>query len=215
MVDPKVTALTRSRYDAYAARYDSETIWYERAMLGNGRAWASAQARGDVLEVALGTGLNLAHYPGGIRLTGLELSSEMLRRAVERAGALRLEVGLVQGDAQRLPFSDATFDTVVCTLALSSIPDDRAAVGEMYRVLRPGGCLILLGHVASPYRLVRAAQRAVERLARERSGDRQTRSVLPLVRQQGFVVGRRRTFRFGVIERLTAVKPVQDRRRTV
>lgn len=108
-----------------------------------------------------------------------------------------------------MPFADSSFDTVICTLGLSSIPDDREAVAEMHRVLRPGGHLVLLGHVASPRRPVRAMQRLLERASARRGvQDVQTRQMAALVRDTGFTIVYRRRFRLGVIERLTAVKPV-------
>ncbi|MCP2255837.1 Methyltransferase domain-containing protein [Prauserella aidingensis] len=204
------TARIRQDYDAYAARYDRETSVYERTMLGDGRGWACSQARGDVLEVAIGTGRNLPFYPRSARLSGIELSPAMLARARARAGDLGRDVQLVEGDAQALPFRDAAFDTVVCTLGLSSIPDDRAAVVEMHRVLRRGGHVVLLGHVASPYRPLRTWQRLLERFPAvvgvRRPADRQTRQVVPLLDAAGFTVLYRRRTRGGIVERVTAAK---------
>lgn len=113
--------------------------FFERALFGDSRDWAGSQARGDVLEVAVGTGLNLDAYPLDIRLTGIDLSDEMLAIARTRARELGREVALRQGDAHSLPFDNATFDTVVCTFGLCAIPDIDKALDEMTRVLRPRG----------------------------------------------------------------------------
>ncbi|MBB3052383.1 ubiquinone/menaquinone biosynthesis C-methylase UbiE [Prauserella isguenensis] len=200
----------RQDYDAYAPRYDRETSIYERAMLGGGRAWACSQARGEVLEVAIGTGRNLPFYPQVSRVTGVELSPAMLTRARARAGELGRQVQLVEGDAQALPFRDAAFDTVVCTLGLSSIPDDRVAVAEMHRVLRRGGHVVLLGHVASPHLPLRGLQLLLERfpaaVGTRRPADRQTRQVVPLLRAAGFTVLYRGHTRGGIVERVTATR---------
>ncbi|RCW45768.1 phosphatidylethanolamine N-methyltransferase /phosphatidyl-N-methylethanolamine N-methyltransferase [Halopolyspora algeriensis] len=213
MTEQDATTRARHHYDAYAPRYDSETSFYERAMLDDGRSWACSQARGETLEVAVGTGRNLGYYPPGVHLTGIDLSPGMLALARARADESELSVDLVEGDAQDLPFADAVFDTVLCTLGLSSIPDDRAAVAQMHRVLRPGGHLILLGHVASPHRPVRAAQHLLERLSARRGvQDFQTRRVTPLVRDTGFTIVYRRHFRLGAIQRLTALKPTEQHR---
>ncbi|GAA1076753.1 class I SAM-dependent methyltransferase [Nocardiopsis composta] len=171
----------RAAYDAYAERYDAETDWYDRLMLGDGRRLTCARARGDVLEVAVGTGRCLPFYPGGVRLCGLDLSPGMLARARRRARAAPFPVVLVEGNAERLPFRGAAFDTVVCVLGLSGIPDDRAALREMHRVLRPGGRLLLLGHIASGAAAVRLLQRAVQALARGRPDDHQLRRTVPAV----------------------------------
>lgn len=180
-------------------------------MVGDGRRWACSQAVGVVLEVAIGTGRNLSNYPDGVRLVGVDLSPAMLEIARNRVRGLGVNVALVEGDAQRLPFADGCFDTVVCVLGLSSIPDDRVALGEMHRVLRGGGRLILLGHVASHNRAVRAAQRVIERHSLRIAGDHQTRQVHPLVHHAGFAIEYRRRHRLGVIERLTAIKLIPRR----
>ncbi len=143
------TARVRGIYEAMAPRYDRVTAVAERLLFGDGRRWACAQASGQVLEAAVGTGRNLACYPADVQLTGVELSPGMLAQAQARAETLHRRVDLRLGDAQHLTFPDATFDTVLATLTLCSIPDDHAAVREMARVLRPGGRLVLLDHVAS------------------------------------------------------------------
>lgn len=208
MPDPEAVAKARRQYDAYAADYDRETGWYERIMLGDGRAWVGRQVRGDVLEVAVGTGRNLPHYPPDTTLVGVDLSAGMLALAHRRIRELSIRVELVQGDAQALPFGDDAFDTVVCTLGLSSIPDDQATVAEMHRVLRRDGQLVLLGHVASPHRTVRTLQHALEVVAanHQRPADSQTRDVLALLQEARFSIVNRHRSRAGIIERLVATK---------
>ena len=163
MASGETTDPLRSLWEQYALRYDRDTGFYDLFLLGDSRSWACSQASGQVLEVAIGTGRNLPFYPRGIQLMGIDFSPAMLNQARERAAELGLDVTLIDADAQRLPFADNRFDTVVCTLALSSIPDPAAAINEMYRVLHPGGQLLVIGHVASPYRVVRACQRRLEK----------------------------------------------------
>jgi ubiquinone/menaquinone biosynthesis C-methylase UbiE len=157
MRDEDAAARARRLWDRYASRYDREMAFWERILFGNGRAWVCSWAEGDALEVAVGTGRNLPFYPAGVRLTGVDLSPAMLAIARQRARAIGRQVDLRETDAQALPFADASFDTVVCTLSLCTIPDDRTAVAEMYRVLRPGGRLLLLDHIRSSSRSVYAA----------------------------------------------------------
>ena len=99
----------------------------------------------------MGTGRNLAFYPRDVKLTGVELSEAMLRIARQRARDVGRSGDLRPGDAQALEFPDASFDTVTCTISLCSIPDDRAAVREVARVLRPGGRFVFMEHVRSPF----------------------------------------------------------------
>jgi len=150
-------------WDKKSRSYDREMRFFERVLSGDSRDWACLQASGEVLEVAVGTGLNFGAYPSDIRLTGIDLSDEMLEIARNRARDLGREVVLQQGDAQALPFDDAKFDTVACTFGLCAIPDIDRALDEMTRVLRPGGRLILLDHVASSSRVARGVQRARDR----------------------------------------------------
>jgi ubiquinone/menaquinone biosynthesis C-methylase UbiE len=181
--------------------------FFDRIAFGQSRAWICAQAPGDVLEVAIGTALNLPHYPPEVRLTGIEWSPAMLAQARRRAEQLDRAVTLHEADAQALPFPDASFDTVVCTLSLCAIPDDQRAVGEMIRVLRPGGRLLLLDHVAGSTRPVRAVQRLLELVTVPTGGEHFLRRPLHHVQAAGLLVEQHDRFKLGIIERLTARKP--------
>jgi ubiquinone/menaquinone biosynthesis C-methylase UbiE len=160
-----------------------------------------------VLEVAVGAGLNLPCYPAGIAFTGIDLSLAMLAHARNCARALGMTADLREASADALPFADASFDTAVCTVSLCNIPDDQAAIAEMYRVLRPSGRLILLDHVASDRPWVLAIERVLELLTLRMNSDYLTRRPLPLVAAAGFTIERSERLMVGIIERLTAVKP--------
>ena len=207
MTSQEANERTRRLWDRYAPRYDREIRRSERLLFPGGRSWVCSRTRGEVLEVAIGTGLNLPYYPQGITLTGIDLSPAMLAIARDRAEALGLEADLREASAEALPFPDASFDTVACTVSLCNIPGDRAAIAEMYRVLRPGGQLILLDHVASDRRWVLAIERLLEPVTIRLNGDYLTRRPLPLVEAAGFTITGRERLKLGIIERLTAVKP--------
>jgi len=164
------------------------------------------QASGDVLDVAVGTGLNFPYYPAGVRLTGVDLSPGMLEIARRRAEELGLDVDLREADAQALPFRKESFDTVVCTLGLCGVPDERVAVAEMHRVLRPGGMVLLLDHVGSHHGVLRLGQWMLEKFTVRMIGDYQTRRPLPLLAPAGFEVTRSERRKLGTVERVTAVK---------
>lgn len=197
----------RGIYDAMAPRYDRLIAVAERVLLGEGRRWACAQATGRVLEVAIGTGRNLPFYRPGIHLTGVDLSPKMLDRARARAEEHSLPVELQLGDAQHLTHGDASFDTVVATLTLCSIPDDGAAVAEMARVLRPGGRLILLDHVASANPVVGAIQRLLDPVLVRLQADHLMREPETAVRDAGLVIEELDRSRWGIVLRLAAGKP--------
>jgi len=203
------TARSRRLWDRMAPRYDRDMRRLEALLFGRDtRAQVCAEASGDVLEVAIGTGLNLPHYPLGIRLSGIDLSPVMLDAAAKRAADLGLTVDLREAEAEHLPFGDLSFDTVVCTLSLCSVTDDRAAIVEMHRVLRPGGQLLLLDHVAATNPILLTLQRLWEQFTLRTIGDYQTRHPLPLVEQAGLVVNDSRRSKLGTVERVRALKPV-------
>src|ERR671930_2097466 len=199
----------RHYWDSHARNYDKSIAFWERRLFGDGRQWVCSQASGQVLEVAIGTGRNLPYYPQGLRLTGVEFSPAMLALARRRADELGLKVDLRVGDAQALELPDDAFDTVVCTLSLCAIPDERRAVAEMWRVLRPGGRLLLLDHVAGAPRWVRAVQWLMELVTRPLQKEHMLRRPLLQVQAQGFQVERRERSKLGIVERAAARKPTK------
>lgn len=204
-------ARLREVWNEDAAGYDKKIGWFERRVFGDdNRAWACSRAEGEVLEVAIGTGLNLPIYPQHVHVTGIELSPGMLEIAQQRARDLGREFDLRVGDAHDLPFEDATFDSVVCTFSLCNIPDVDRAVGEMKRVLKPGGRLLLVDHIRSAVKPVYWVQKLMERISLRRDGDHMTRRPLDQVFSNGFEVKERERFRWGVVERIMAVKPPSD-----
>jgi ubiquinone/menaquinone biosynthesis C-methylase UbiE len=200
----------RRYWDKHARSYDRQIAFFERVLFADGRQWICSQAVGDVLEVAIGTGRNLPLYPDGIRLTGVDFSPQMLQLAQRRAQELGRKVQLRLGDAQALDLPDGAFDTVVCTLSLCAIPDERQAIAEMKRVLRPGGQLLLLDHVAAAPRLGRAIQWLLERITIPLGGEHLRRRPLLQVRAEGFQIERRERYKLGIVERLAARKPASQ-----
>ncbi|MGG7575969.1 class I SAM-dependent methyltransferase [Streptomyces sirii] len=197
----------RGHWDKHARSYDRQMRFFDRALFGESRSWVCSRAGGDVLEVAIGTGLNLPFYPPGVRLTGIEWSPKMLAIARRRADDLGRVADLREGDAQDLPFADASFDTVVCTLSLCAIPDDRRAVAEMNRVLKPGGRLLLLDHIGSSAWPLRALQRLLELVTVPLGGEHVLRRPLRHVQAAGLRIEQRDRFKLGIVERLAARKP--------
>ncbi|MER5759863.1 methyltransferase domain-containing protein [Streptomyces sp. NPDC002082] len=198
----------RRYWDEHARSYDRQMRFFERTLFGESRSWVCSRATGEVLEVAIGTGLNLPLYPPGVRLTGIEWSPQMLALARRRADELGLVADLREGDAQALPFPDASFDSVVCTLGLCAIPDEQRAIAEMSRVLKPGGRLLLLDHVPSTVWPLRALQWLIELLTVPLGGEHLLRRPLQGVQGVGLEVEQHDRFKLGVVERLAVRKPV-------
>ncbi|AIG76580.1 MULTISPECIES: class I SAM-dependent methyltransferase [Amycolatopsis] len=193
-------------WDGKSRNYDREMQFMDRKLFGDSRAWACGQATGDVLEVAVGTGLNLPLYPEGVTLTGIDLSDGMLAIARGRAERLGHPVTLRRADAHDLPFDADSFDTVVCTLGLCAIPDDGKALREMARVLRPGGRLILLDHIVSSSRAVRGLQWIAEKITVPMAGEHFLRRPFDKIGDLGLAVEQRERFKLGLVERLVARK---------
>ncbi|HLM73627.1 MAG TPA: class I SAM-dependent methyltransferase, partial [Polyangiaceae bacterium] len=116
------------------------------------RAAVAGGARGRILEIGAGTGLNARHYPVGAEVVAIEPSEGMRRRAHERLKSpnIRASIDLRDGRVEALPFDAASFDAVVITFVLCSVKNIGIALGEVRRVLRPGGELRLVEHVKSP-----------------------------------------------------------------
>ncbi|MDZ5445100.1 methyltransferase domain-containing protein [Micromonospora sp. 4G57] len=205
--DETPTARQKRVWDKTAPTYDKKIALFEKIWFAGGRQWLGQRAHGRVLEVAIGTGRNLPHYRFGTSVTGIELSPAMLAIARERAADLGRAVELREGDAEQLPFDDASFDTVVCALSLCTIPDPAIAIAEMYRVLAPGGTLLLVDHIASSWPPIRAAQWLLERITIRAAGEHFTRRQLPLVQAAGFQIAETERLKAGTVERILARKP--------
>lgn len=197
-------------FDAMSGNYDRQIGYFERFVLGPAREWAVAQARGRVLELAVGTGLNLPLYgPGVSHVLGLDLSEGMLdvaRARVDDNGIDRAEVR--RGDVQALEVPDGSVDTVLSTFTFCTIPDPAAASAEAFRVLVPGGRVVLAEHGPSTTGVVRALMRMVEPLSVRFGADHLTREPVGYLESAGFVVDEvSRTGRGGIVFRVLAHKP--------
>ena len=137
-------------YKLYAPAYDFVFDWIFHP--GREAAIQLLEARRGqrILEVGIGTGLNLPLYPPGVWITGIDLSEEMLRKAHEKVDELGLaNVTLKAMDATVMDFRDGEFDAAVATYTISAVPDPVAVLREMLRVVKPGGSLVLLNHFRS------------------------------------------------------------------
>lgn len=197
------TARVQAVYDRAARKYDRSST----KLPGDGRGWLSRQVRGQTLEIGVGTGRNLEVYPADLPLTGVELSPAMLEIARARAISLGRAVDLRLSDAQTLPFTDASFDTVVFCLSLCTIPDAGRAFGEGVRVLRPGGRIVALEHVRSPNRVVRLVERLAEPITVRFQADHLLREPLDFAATHGLRIVSVERFWLGLVERLVAEKP--------
>ncbi len=198
--------------EALQQKYNKAARWYDLAEtvldwfgVGRLRHELLQKVAGDVLEVAVGTGKNLPHYPKDCAITAIDLSPEMLNVARKRADRLDLDSAFYVMDAEALDFPDSSFDTVVSTLSTCTFPDPIKALREMARVCRPGGKVLLLEHGRSSHpRLARFQDRRAEGFAKP-LGCHWNREPLELVKHAGLSpVTARRTF-FGVLHTVEAI----------
>ncbi|MEV4279165.1 class I SAM-dependent methyltransferase [Actinoplanes xinjiangensis] len=199
----------RQVWDRAAPGYDRQIAFLERFWFSGGREWLGTRAEGRVLDVGVGTGRNLPYLAAAPVVSGVDVSPAMLAIARQRAADLGRPADLREADAARLPFADGSFDTVVSALSLCAIADPRAAIAEMWRVLAPGGRLLLFDHVASTWPPVYAVQWLIERISIPGAGEHFTRRQLPLVRAAGFEIVTTVRRKAGTIELVHAIRPPQ------
>ncbi|MEV7006514.1 class I SAM-dependent methyltransferase [Streptosporangium sp. NPDC051022] len=199
----------RRVFDRLADGYDRQMGVWERRLLRGAREWAVGQVRGDVVEIGVGSGLNLPLYPPDVTVVGVDLSERMLGLARLRAVRTGLDgrVRLLQGDAQRLDLPSGVADTVLSTFTMCTIPDPAAAAREAHRVLRPGGRFVLAEHGPSSNPLLRAAMRLVEPLSVRWDADHLTRDPRPYLEQAGFHIEEVTRSARGVCFRVLARRP--------
>ena len=131
----------------FAAGYDPLSARWEKRHGAELRRKLLAHARGRVLEIGVGTGLSLPHYPPVDELVATDPSEPMLRRARRRAAEAGRDVTFVEAPAEQLPFEDDSFDTVVSMVVLCTVGDQQRALQEIRRVLRPAGQFLFSEHV--------------------------------------------------------------------
>lgn len=149
-----------------------------------------ARANGRILEIGFGTGRNLPHYPADVaRIEAIDPDADLDRYSGPRIAASRIAVDFHHLDAEHLPFAPDQFDTIVCTLTLCSIPDVALALGEIRRVLKPGGQFLFLEHGLAPDPAVARWQHRLDPLQQRFGGGcHLTRDTLRLVREAGLQV---------------------------
>ncbi|MBR9680460.1 MAG: class I SAM-dependent methyltransferase [Candidatus Altiarchaeota archaeon] len=153
-MNEKATQRVQKRYDRIAKFYDGFESLVEKRFFGKFRANTFNKLEGKILEVGVGTGKNLRYYNKRAKVTGIDISQNMLKRAVQKNKDLGLNAKLYQMDAQKMKFKSNTFDYVVSSFVFCSIPEPIQALKEVKRVMKKGGTAIFIEHVLSKYKLI-------------------------------------------------------------
>ncbi len=190
--DPSATEATRRRYQRLSPFYDAmEGMSERRYHPWRTKLWSQVSGL-RVLEVGVGTGKNMPFYPAGISITGIDLTPGMLQRAQKQASDLRLssKVELHLGDVQQLDFPDGKFDSAVATFVFCSVPDPVLGLRELNRVVKPGGCVLLLEHLRSPNPFLGAVMDVLNPIILRMMGANINRQTVDNVRKAGLEIER-------------------------
>lgn len=202
-------------YDNQADDYDHDMLRWDKLIFRGDRRWAADNASGDIIELGIGTGLNLPYYPPDSRIIGVDLSARMLQHARQRASNLRRPCDLRQGSIDQLDLPSACADTVVITFVLCNVPDVPAVLREARRILRADGRLVLVEHTLSrpTWGPVALLQRALDPWSVRRNGEHLTRDPLPDLRNSSLRILDEQRHTLGLVVRVTATpaSPVHER----
>ena len=199
-VDMKRTEFVRRRYNRNALFYDR----MDRMVKDDWRRRLTSQAKGRVLEIGIGTGKNLGLYDPAVtrELVGIDLSPGMLARA--RAKTASVPVTLLEMDAQRMSFPDASFDTVLATCVFCTVPDPVLGLKEARRVCKPGGRILLLEHVRIDKPVVGPLMDLLDPLAASLIGTHINRRTVENVRLAGLTIERVENIKGNLIKLIVA-----------
>lgn len=197
-----LTETIRKRYNRIAPMYNSmdtmiKPTWREELL---------RDAKGKVLEVGVGTGANLSHYPPGLEIVGIDFSPRMLAYAQEQILSLPSNIQLQQMDAQHLEFSNDSFDTVVATCVFCSVPDPIQGLREIHRVLKPTGHLLMIEHMLSDNPVLALALHILNPVTVRISGANVNRKTIQNLQSAGFHIADIKMLAFkDIVRRIDAV----------
>jgi ubiquinone/menaquinone biosynthesis C-methylase UbiE len=180
----------RKRYDRYSRVYDVFEYITERQWFAKWRKTLLQGLNGCVLEIGVGTGKNLQHYPQKARVIGIDLSKGMLAKARKRLRGLPTKASLVIANGERLPFKSNAFRTIVLTYVLCSIPHPVKSLREATRVLAPQGEIRMLEHVLSKNKILALIERIHSPLTRWLFGFNLNRDTPENIRRSGVQIVR-------------------------
>jgi len=187
----KQTLKVQKKYDRFSYIYDWLEEGIEKGKFGRWRKELLRDLKGNILEIGIGTGKNLKYYNRNARVTGIDLSSKMLRKAKRKLGELKNKnIKLTIMDAQNLKFKDNSFDYIINTFVLCSVPEPVKVLEEMKRVLKNNGKILMLEHVLSRYFLIKIFQHIHNPITRGLFGFNVNRDTLGNIGKAGLKINK-------------------------
>ncbi|KAJ8900969.1 hypothetical protein NDN08_000266 [Rhodosorus marinus] len=196
--------LLAAEYDRYAAEYDAleESVFADGFGLKDLREFVTKRADGEVLELAVGTGLNIGYYDASRveSFMGVDISEEMLKIASARGSSLGTKASFQIEDASRLSFKSSSFDTIVDTYSFCTFYDPQAVITELRRVCKPTGKLVLVEHVRSDNRILGVYQNVTNAAVKTMSkGCAWNQNIPQLLENEGFQISFQKRFLAGTV----------------
>ncbi|AYK15753.1 MAG: class I SAM-dependent methyltransferase [Methanosarcina flavescens] len=195
-----------SKYNRISMVYGIIELPVELLLYGRWREEALSNLSGKVLEVGVGTGRNLKYYPVGCSVIGIDNSTGMLEKARKKARGMR-NITLYLMDAEHLEFPDDSFDYVVTTFVLCSVPDPVKALKEMRRVLKPSGELIALEHMRSSNPFIARIEDLINPIMFFFIWDDMTRNTMGNIEKAGFTIKKAKNLAFQDVFKKIRAKP--------
>lgn len=199
------TTRVEAPFDRVARFYDALTIFVEW-FVSKHRKEILRQAKGDILEVGVGTGSSFKDYQRGKHIIAVDISQKMLRRAQEKAKNYGGHIKLRREDVQNLRFKDEAFDTIFSSLVFCSVDDPIKGLAELRRVLKKGGRLLMLEHVRSKGKVLGPLMNRLNLLIARSGVDNINRDTVENLRKAGFRIERERNLAYDIVKAIVAVK---------
>ncbi|MFD3268582.1 class I SAM-dependent methyltransferase [Paenibacillus dendritiformis] len=188
-------------FDRQANQYDKKR---EGSKVKQWRHQLLGDAKGEVLELAVGAGANFPFYPPGVKVTAADFSAAMLEKAQRAAREHRIDARFICADIEKLDFVAQSFDTVISTLSMCSYDQPRMVLDKIARWCKPDGLILLMEHGISSFRVLSTVQRVVNPLLYRAYGCHHTRDIQGLVRQSGLHILRAESYWLDMVQLIWA-----------
>jgi ubiquinone/menaquinone biosynthesis C-methylase UbiE len=192
--------------------FDKQATQYEKRREGQSqKQWRQKllrDAEGEVLELAVGAGANFPFYSPGVKVTAVDFSTEMLKKARQAAKIYSLETEFILSDIQELEFAEHSFDTIVSTLSFCCYENPLEVLDKLNRWCRPEGKILLLEHGISSNKTISTVQKVLDPLLFRIIGCHHSRDILDLLRKSGLSINKVESYRFDTVK-LIWTKPVK------